>query len=282
MIYRIGSILAILFLTISCSSTTYYYQLYKTSSNDLKEKDDNLVFENEDLKVTYNFWGKFGNGNFYVFNKTDQNIFIDKRLSHLIRNGSAETYFQNRVYTNSEASSSSVTTNRSSSIRSINQTSNGGILDLFGSSSTTKNASVMQGYAVSYQEMELICLPPKAGKVLFGYNLSSEVYRDCEFLRFPNKKSIAPKTFTKKTTPLSFTNYITYLIGEDSKEHKVISNKFWVSEVINYPSRDFKDRGPLKSCEEESTTTYINYYKYVAPTNFYIKYAKNSSSDFKH
>ena len=41
-----------------------------------KSSNEQFVFENEDCKLTYNFWGMFGNASVVFTNKTDQNLFV--------------------------------------------------------------------------------------------------------------------------------------------------------------------------------------------------------------
>ena len=79
-------------LLSSCSST--FYQVYEVKSNALKQTDNSLVYENEDLKVMYNLWCSGGSMNFIVQNKTGRDLFLDMGQSFFIFNGRLPTIFK--------------------------------------------------------------------------------------------------------------------------------------------------------------------------------------------
>jgi len=88
--------LLIAFSVTSCKVN--YYQVYGVESNDLKQKDNSMVFENEDCKISYNLWGAYGSMAFIFENKTNQDIFIDLTQTFFIKNGAANDYYMNRSY----------------------------------------------------------------------------------------------------------------------------------------------------------------------------------------
>lgn len=88
----LGVILTSLVL-ISCKNL--YYQVYDVKSNVLKQKDNSLAYENEDLKILYNLWSEKGYVSFIIQNKTDSNLFINMGQTFFVRNGEAYDYFKN-------------------------------------------------------------------------------------------------------------------------------------------------------------------------------------------
>jgi hypothetical protein len=78
-----------------------YYQVYDVKSDALKQEDNSLVYENDDMKVMYNLWGKDGSVGFILQNKTDKDLFVDMDKTFFILNGEANDYFKNREYTTS-------------------------------------------------------------------------------------------------------------------------------------------------------------------------------------
>ncbi len=76
-------ILAITLVT-SCSKM---YQVFETSSADTKLERDSYLFENADIKISYNFWADAGQVSFVLTNKLDSSIYIDWDKSHLITKG---------------------------------------------------------------------------------------------------------------------------------------------------------------------------------------------------
>ena len=65
-------------LTTSCKM-----QLY-TVESDLKQVDSAYVFENDTIRITYNFWYRGGKMNFTIYNKLDVPLFIDWKNSSFI------------------------------------------------------------------------------------------------------------------------------------------------------------------------------------------------------
>ena len=104
---RISSIiisLTILIYLNSCQSV--YYQVYSTkTTNDIVMKDNTLVFEDDNCKVTYDLWANGGNFSFKFFNKTNDNIYIHMDESFYVKNGMANNFFNNRIYSKSSSSS---------------------------------------------------------------------------------------------------------------------------------------------------------------------------------
>ncbi len=275
------STICIILLTSSCyTSSPTFYQLYKTESKEAAIETNQITFENEDLLIAYNLWADNGNGNFFIKNKTTQNISLDMSKSHLIINGIAHTYFQNRIFTSSSSAYSSISVGRTSSLGWVAASKNTAIGTVTTGTSTSNN-SVSNSESVSYQEQQTISIPPNAGKVISGFKLKDVIYRSCDLYRFPKKKKITPIAFNEDNSPLTLQNYITYYLDDQNNSSKVVTNSFWVSEITNYPSESFYESKPVEVCDEVSISyTTSSYYK--KPSNFYIKYEKESASEFKH
>ena len=267
-----------------CASTTFY-QLYKTESDSVKLEKNELLFENEEIKVVFNLWDNYGNSGFLIFNKTDSNIYVDLNKSHLIINGIAETYFQNRTF--SETASSSVITGNSHTSNSLNKnysnhygTSNfqSVTTGTLTTSSSKSNTTLAKGFSVTYIEKDIEIIPSNSAKVINGYNLNNSLYRDCDIFRYPSPKSVKTKKFAPENTPFIFENIISY--GYSPNEIKEIKCNFWVSEITNYPSTEFTERKYPEYCGDKSQIS-MNYFIYSRPNNFYIKYNK-SNTIYKH
>lgn len=146
-------------LLTSCVSTSYF-QVYKAAPSDkLIVKDNLLVYEDENCKVSYNLWDEGGNIGFQFFNKTDKNIYLNLEESFFILNGISYDYYRNRVFTNS--TSSGATTSRGAtatkSVTGLNY------LDLIQTNriSATNTVGIMtsSGFSVSYNEEKIVCIP---------------------------------------------------------------------------------------------------------------------------
>ena len=98
---RTLALMAVLACMGLSSCKQLYYQVYDVKSDELKQEDNSLVYENGDMKVMYNLWGKDGSVGFILQNKTDKDLFIDMDKTFFILNGEANDYFKNREYTTS-------------------------------------------------------------------------------------------------------------------------------------------------------------------------------------
>jgi hypothetical protein len=92
---------------ISSSCNTKMYQVLETGSPELSEKSDSLIFENSDVKVSYDFWTNGGKVDFLIFNKLNAPIYVDWDKSHLIYNGVAYEYWYDSQQASSMISSTS-------------------------------------------------------------------------------------------------------------------------------------------------------------------------------
>ena len=171
-----------------------YYQMCTAASEDVDKQNNNLVYENEDVRVTYNLWAEAGNSSFWVHNKTSTDIVINLNRSHLIINGVAHTYFQNRVFTTVDESSISS-----------------------GKSKATRyNARQLSIKNIEERiEQKQLRIPPNAAKKVTGFSIMKSIYRDCDLVRITDRKENSIKKFTKDASPLIFRNMISYCKGKN-------------------------------------------------------------------
>lgn len=256
----------------SCAVPTYY-QVYKaTPTNKIVQTGNNLVYEDDNCKVSYNLWSEKGNIGFDFYNKTDNNIYINLDESFFIINGIANDYYKNRVFSNSKSleSTSERTATASKSISGVNN------LKLLQTNkvqiSGTSGLIASSGYSISYTEDKIICIPSNTSKNIAEYNINSSVYRDCDLFKYPTKKQLNTKSFLKSESPIVFSNRIAYTIGQSENLMK-FENEFYISEVSNFSESDMFESKYDEYCGQKRMTM-SKYFKSVAPNKFYIKYTK--------
>jgi hypothetical protein len=286
---------------MSCAPVSYFYQLQKIESEDVSQNDHaKIVSEFDDVDIIANFWADGGNTSFMIYNKTDSNIFIDLGKSHLIINGVAHTYFQNRAF--AESSSSTISSGSSFTTGSATRStysSGYGTASYYGNSAyaraQTTSTSYSSGYtsttgskitttedqSVSFGEMRVICIPPRSGKMVDGFIIQSSTYRDCDLLRYPGKKQTPTKKFDFEQSPLKFLNLITYGFNEELKDERTLEISYWVSEISNYSYDKFVGRRKLTYCAEELLES-ETYWLLKNPQYFYIEYKKLTDTGFIH
>jgi len=269
-------IIAVLFT--SCVTT--YYQVYKITPIDKTLlKENSLVYEDENCIVYYNFWDEGGNVGFKFYNKTNQNIYLNMEESFFILNGVAYNYYQNRIFSNSSNYSTAVSrsTAASKSMTGVNN------LDLIQTNriSLTNSVGFMtsSGYSVSYVEEKIICIPSLSSKIIRDYAINKSLFRDCDLFKYPSKKQIKPKSFTKSNSPLVFKNSLVYSIGQSGSTLK-FGNEFYVSEITNYPENEIIEKKNEEYCGQKGSIK-IKFFKNVSPDKFFVKYSKGQDT-WKH
>jgi hypothetical protein len=266
-------------LMTSCV-TTSFYQVYKAKPSDkLITKDNYLVYEDDNCKVSYNLWGEGGNIGFRFYNKTESNIYLNLEESFFVLNGISYDYFRNRVFTSS--TTSGATTARaataSKSVTGFNY------LDLLQTNRIQATSSLglmtSSGYSISYNEEKVICIPSNTSKIITEYYINEFLFRDCDLFKYPSKKQINSKSFSKEESPIVFSNRIAYSIAQSVNLVK-FENEFYVSEISNYPESVIFESKHDEYCGQKSETKKM-YFKDVSPDKFYIKYTKGTDT-WKH
>jgi hypothetical protein len=264
-------------LMTSCA-TTSFYQVYNVKSNqETITKTDNLFFEDENCKISYNLWANGGNIGFDIYNKTDENIYLNLNESNFLLNGFAYDYYKNRTFTTSEskAASASKTSTGSVAVTVINAYNNIQTNQVKRSSSANFSTSV--GYAVTIKEDPIISVPAKTTKRISEYSINSSLIRDCDLFKYPSRKTTTTKSYSVEESPIKFSNIITY---ESKGERITVQNEFYVSEIANYPALDFFEYKRDEYCGQKSMSK-TKYYKFYDTDKFYINYRKGQDS-WKH
>tara|TARA_B110000114_G_C15049843_1_gene380766 strand:- start:94 stop:921 length:828 start_codon:yes stop_codon:yes gene_type:complete len=257
-------------LMTSCASTSFY-QVYNVKTNqETITKTDNLVFEDENCKISYNLWSNGGNIGFDIYNKTDEKIYVNLNESNFILNGFANDYYKNRTFTTSESKSASASkiSTGSISVTGINVYNNIQTNQVKRSSSANISSSV--GYAVTIKEDSIIRVPSKTTKRISEYSINSTLIRDCDLFKYPSKNTIKGKSYSIEQSPIIFSNIIIY---ESKGERITAQNEFYVSEIANYPETEFFEYKYDEYCGEKSMSK-TKYYKLYDSDKFYIKYIK--------
>ena len=262
----------------SCAPSSYQVFSLKPIKANLGDK---LVFENEDIKVGYNFWSQYGNSSFAVFNKTDKPIYVDLGNTHFVLNDIANTYFRNRSF----SSGSSVTRGHSSSVSFGSGNSNTNVNSnsyssgsasvygnqVYGSSSGTKNKristsssswgfGISDSYAVSESnstttvEQRVIAIPPKSMKIVRGFIVTNNLYTKGGFAR----RYKETKQYNNQTSPINIKNVIAYKFDELSSDNILFENVLYLNSICNYKEKELR----------------------ATPRDFYIEY-KNGNAPFK-
>lgn len=261
-------------LFVSCAEKNYY-QVYDITSNDVSLSEGILVYDNSDCRITYNMWSEGGNLSFLVQNKTDKNLYVVLPQSFFILNGVANDYYSEMTYTRAVTNSAELSASRQVSVSGF--LTNGiywypsHIGRVYGASIGT---STTEG--VQIKESPLTCVPPKSAKLVYGYNISDHIYKDCDNYKFNYPSRVSPSIgYQEGTTPVKFRNRIAYTFDEKTySDIKYIDHSFWMSSLQNYSEKAALDKLKYEECETSSKKS-LKSFTMSSPNRFYNIYNKN-------
>lgn len=256
-------------LQVSCSYTSYNYQLCQIKGSLPENAVGSFIDSNEDCTIEYDFWCANGNPGFKFTNKTDSLIYIDLSKTFFIKNGYAFNYFLNRTTSTTSSKTTQATTQASKSVYGYFAnylTYAPGKISVAGAITDAVGIS----NSISILESEVIIIPPHASKVISEYNIMSDAYADCDFLSDVKKKKPESVEFELINSPIVFSNYITYQVGVSGKPHST-SNQFYVAKITNYHPDDFLE-SQESGCDNDYIKERIHVFKYGRPNSFYNKY----------
>jgi len=250
--YRI-SVLCTLILVLQSCAPVFYYQLYNVNTSETSATQNQFIFDYSDISVNYDFWAENGKSDFIFTNKTDNDIYIDLKSSHLILNGYAITYFQNIIVT---------TTSNVGTTTTYYPTYYYGTVD---------HTSAAENSIMRIPE-PIICIPANSSKVIDGYQLVKTLIYDCDYYLFPLKKEIKTQNFDAGNTPLVIKNIISYSFNKSLDSLNRIVNTFYVSAITNYPKSEIIDYQYSEYCGKKSSVLQQEYFLKSSPKMFFLIY----------
>mgnify|MGYP006142202029 FL=1 len=220
------NLIFLLLSIIFSSCSTQYYQLFELESSDINLNGE-AYSENNDLKVTYDFWANGGSTQLILENRSKNTIYIKHDECQFILNNYAADYYDNAVYTNSKSFSKSVSKGNSKQLlvqkivgassttgssKSRSDIFDNGLMAPGGigyvntsgvSSSTTNSAASSMSAAISKQITSslafsnsssvsstaklILVIPPKSKKILRGFRVNSSRIKHCDLLAKPRR-----------------------------------------------------------------------------------------------
>ncbi len=261
---------ALVLTTMALSSCkTVSYQVYEVQSSDLTQKENSLVFENEDCKISYNLWDNEGSMAFIFENKSGRDIFIDLSQSFFIKNGAAFDYFKDRSYeTRTYVGLEEGYSVTRTYIDGRNYWPSRYYTPLTASVKGSANMKAGVSRAVTEKEMEYVCIPANAYKVIDIYKIYPSYLQICDMKIDNPKTSVTVKTYNESSTPLKFSNRLAYSFEEGNKTLKFVENSFWLSSIKNYAEKEAIESSKEKECYSRYATK-RKYFKIGAPNQFY-------------
>ncbi len=260
-------------LILACTSCAPrgFYQVMETEGKNSTTVDGYHRYENDDVRVTYDFWGSGGKVSFRITNTSDLPIYIDWTKSHLIYNGVSHDY-----WSDSEKTTSFYFSNTSAfgSSNASFQVSGWGATVV--TVATGSRRSSAQTTTVRERPKQLTHLPPHSSVDLVGSEIMSDGIFDCDFNWSKVKTTKTSKrTFSPEDSPLRFRNYLTYSSQAPSAQPTVIDNEFYISSAEFVPYKAYWGRQEsVRKCTIQgvSVLEYERTRAYRKGISWYVQY----------
>lgn len=315
------TLLSVVIFFTSCAQTYHFVQVFEAKSSsrgsNVSPQNGGLLYEDDNCIMFYSLWAERGDASFAIHNKTNQIMYVDLSKSFFIRNGIANDYYKERAWSESQTNILGVQTSNSAAVSgnlsysygtsatwlgnfgnrplstndpiftsaNVQKTESYGLLystALANSYATSKSASV------AIKEQKIIALPPHSTKIVAEYAITDELLLNCDLDRYPSEK--AEITYTEENSPLKFTNYVTYRLG-DNEQDIVVENNFYVSKVTNYarpyvykyierekrPCQNVTSDDSKKYSDKYPVKVYDKVYMFSTDNCFYLEYEKVST-----
>jgi len=210
------------FSLINCKS---YVQVLETKTTNTKLVDDKFIFENDTIKVTYDFWNENGLLSFKILNKTSKPIYIDWKKSSYINNSVKLNYWNDEENTKTKGVSNS--------------------LEWFDFYSTT----YIQSNSVTTKSERITFIPPNSNIIKSTFKLLPPNY--LKDLHYTNSKipdvinknidvDVLTIDFNVNSSPLTFRNFFTYSFSENFEKEYYVNNEFFISKVTKIRDDHFE------------------------------------------
>ena len=269
---KLGFILvATLTILLQGCSSYQYCQLYEVGT-DVEQKENALVYSDENCDIIYNLWADSGSMDFIFTNKTNKDIYIDLTRSFFIQNGIAYDYYSDKEYTSTVSIGDASTSELMASYTKYGYTHTP---YLWTPTSISRGAKVSSTFTSGYSASvttkteKYIYVPAKASKIVRSFSISNHLYLICgnDELNAPNTES-EKITYTKDESPLNFRNRITYILDENVHN---VDNEFWITSVRNYNASYLKKSRNAVDCITKKRET-KEYFRISGANMFYNNY----------
>lgn len=216
-------------MTFLCGCSTTYFQLVETKTTNTKIVDDKYVFENDSIKITYNFWKEKGLLDFTIYNKLKKPLYIDWKKSSYINNTIKINYWEDEESTKTISAQNSWTYRPQGSLLGFTNSSS------ISSSLTTKPEKLTFVPPNSNYTRKQFYLTPNLYIKIPEKNYRVEKITD---INKPKKQAtIFVKDFEKNDTPLIFRNFITFSYSDKFDNEFYLDNEFYISKVTKMEKR---------------------------------------------
>lgn len=237
----------LLLIAASLSSCAHFQYMTVSSTETTKNKQDQLVYENDTLRLTYDFNGKNGPVSINVFNKTSQPLYVNWRKSALIRNEHSYSYFDRNIQFSGNAYTLNSNPGRRFGLLAASSTSFSGSFALpEGVDFIPPGASISKGLLVLGESGPMVLEIP-----------DSIAQQKIDDVSYGILAKYRQKNFDPATSPVQFKSYLTFMLGFNNALEFAQTNDFYISETLD--SKAHPENFP--KYEEKGDRFFVVYHK---------------------
>ncbi len=223
-------------IILTMESCQIYHLLYKINTDSsLKVEKKYIVYENDTLSITYNFWAEKGVLSFAIFNKTDKPLYLDWKKSSYILNLQKLNFWEDETSVKISSISNSYLYNGYRNpvlpyqyVGQTNSTSSGletrpeRISFIAPKSFISNSKYILLNDRINFQDKIII--------------------RKHDAIKYRAKDSITiyQKKYNELNSPLNFKVFLTFSTKENFDDSEFyVTNKFYLSEITELPNSEY-------------------------------------------
>lgn len=254
---NIKFLITLIIITLFCSCNSYV-QVFETKAKNTEVVDEKYVYENDSIKIIYDFWHDKGLLSFLIYNKLSKPLYIDWKKSAYINKGIKRNYWEDTENT----------TVVGNTYFNYNSSSN------ISSSETIKPEKITFIPPKSVYIRKQFYLLPIAFFQVNNYSSSVEITK---LNSIDKKEKYLVKDFSKNETPLIFRNFISLSYSENFTNEFYVDNEFNVSKVIKVNQKQFgaymrKSEGSAYELDEDGERIWLSPFR--SGTSFFLRTEK--------
>ena len=237
---RLLPFLILLVATVSCNKKMIQLATLSPINPEVEKLNDEYVFDNDTVRITYRFWSHHGKFEFLIENKLGVPIYIDWKKSNVIFNKKARPYWDDKEYTESNWEAKT-------------EHWDWEWWDGYGRRRFTT------GESISRIQERITFLPPKSILTWNEYALEDKTYypmdldSEKELVSHEAKNEKLTEVYTKKfksiESNLKRTNFLTISDKENFEHEWFINHEFYLSQIQEMELNHF--RGKCRGIDSE-------------------------------
>lgn len=232
-------LLVVLLIVCGCNTEKYYQSFEAGSKEKLKIENGYYTFENDSVKIIYDFFAENGKMSFVVSNKKSVPLYIDWNKSSLIVNKGKVAYWSDKIITKSRFKSATRYYEAYPSYPVI-----------YGEYFFKREFGLSESIASRPERITVI--PPSAQWYKVEYDLCDvDIYPQAPYkkVNIERTHSTSGKTikgeacaaeFFSDKSPFVFSNFLTLSYSENFANEFYFTNQFYVSRIIEMDKRFYK------------------------------------------